>query len=85
VADESAGVLVFAQGANGNVAPVAQITGLSYPDGVATDAQDDIYVADFSGKSIEEFASDANGYATPLRTIQGHKTTLNGPNYLVLR
>ncbi|HEY6327453.1 MAG TPA: NHL repeat-containing protein [Candidatus Cybelea sp.] len=85
VADEGAGVLIFSPGANGNVAPVAHITGLAYPAGVVTDAQDHIYVANFSGESIEEFASNANGNATPLRTIRGRKTTLKGPNYLVLR
>jgi sugar lactone lactonase YvrE len=85
VADESAGVLIFSPGANGNVAPVAHITGLTYPAGVVTDGQDNIYVANFSGKSIEEFLPNANGNATPLRTIRGRKTTLKGPNYLVLR
>ncbi|HVR45393.1 MAG TPA: NHL repeat-containing protein [Candidatus Binatia bacterium] len=85
VADESAGILVFSPGANGNVAPVAHITGLTYPAGVVTDGQDNIYVANFSGESIEEFLPNANGNATPLRTIRGRKTTLKGPNYLVLR
>jgi sugar lactone lactonase YvrE len=85
VADEGAGVLVFSPGANGDVAPVAHITSLAYPAGVVTDAQDHIYVADFSGESIEEFPPNANGNATPLRTIRGRKTTLKGPNYLVLR
>lgn len=85
VADESAGILIFSPGANGNVAPVAHITGLTYPAGVVTDGQDHIYVANFSGESIEEFPQNANGNATPLRTIHGRKTTLKGPNYLVLR
>jgi sugar lactone lactonase YvrE len=85
VADENAGVLIFAPGANGNVAPAATISPFSYADGIVTDAHDNIYVADFTAKAIEEFPSYANGYWQPIRTIHGHKTTLDGPNFLVLR
>ncbi len=84
VADEFVGVLVFAKGASGDVAPVAKITGFGYADGVVADAQDHIYVADFNGNSIKEFASNADGNATPMRTIEGFKTGLNGANYLAL-
>ena len=84
VADEGAGVFVFAKGANGNVAPLAKITGISYPTGVVADGHDHIYVADFTGNSIKEFASNANGNATPLRSITGSNTGLSGANYLVL-
>jgi hypothetical protein len=76
-------VLVFAKGATGNVAPVQSISGIAYPTGVMADSQDHIWVADFTGDSIKEFASNANGNATPLRTIAGSKTTLSGANYLV--
>jgi hypothetical protein len=85
VADESSGVLVFAKGANGNVAPLQQITNVSYADGVMADSSNNIYVADWGHKAIEEFASDANGYATPIRAIEGSRTGFNGPNYLSLR
>jgi hypothetical protein len=85
VADENAGVLIFAPGANGNVAPVATITPFSYPAGIVTDAQDNIYVADFAGQAIDEYPSYANGYWLPNRRIKGHRTTLDGPNFLVLR
>jgi len=78
------GVLVFASGASGNVAPVATITGFSYADGVVADAKNHIWVADFVDNSIQEYAGNANGHATPLRTIQGSNTTLNGPNFLAL-
>jgi secreted PhoX family phosphatase len=84
VADEYAGVLVFAKGANGNVAPLQKITGLSYPAGVMADSNGHIWVAEFTGNAIKEFAATANGNATPLRTIDGVKTTLSGPNYLVM-
>ncbi|HEX3456324.1 MAG TPA: NHL repeat-containing protein [Candidatus Baltobacteraceae bacterium] len=84
VADEDAGVLIFAKGANDNTAPVQKITGLSRPAGVMADSHGHIWVADFGGNSIKEFAATANGNATPLRTIAGSKTTLSGPNYLVM-
>jgi hypothetical protein len=82
VADESTGLLVFASGALGDVSPLQEITSVSYADGVMTDTSNDIYVADWGHKAIEEFASSANGNATPLRSIQGSKTGLNGPNFL---
>ena len=84
VADEYAGVFVFAKGANGNVAPLQKITGMSYPAGIMADSNSHIWVADFTGNSIKEFAPTANGAATPLRTIEGSKTTLSGANYLVM-
>ena len=84
VADQYAGVLVFGKGGHGNVAPVAKITGFNAVTGVVSDASDHIWAADFVGKSIKEFASNANGNATPLRTIQGSNTTMNGPNFLIL-
>ena len=84
VADESTGVLVFAKGAKGNVAPHATITGFAGVAGVTADAHDHIYVADFGGNALDEFASNADGPATPLRKIQGSKTTLDAPNYLAI-
>lgn len=84
VADEYSGVLVFANGASGNATPVARITTLLRPSGVVADSQDHIWASDFSGESIVEFASDANGNAAPLKTIGGTKTKLYGPEYLVI-
>jgi hypothetical protein len=46
------------------------------------DSKGHIYAAEFSSDSINEFAHSATGNATPLRTIEGPKTTLNGPNSL---
>jgi hypothetical protein len=51
------------------------------PAGVAA-AKDHIWVAEFGGATIDEFARNANGNATPLRKISGANTTLNGPNYI---
>jgi sugar lactone lactonase YvrE len=84
VADESVGILVFAKGAHGNVAPKATITGFIEVAGVTADAQDHIYAADFGGNAIEEFASNANGPASPLRKIEGVKTMLSADTYPVL-
>ncbi len=56
---------------------------LSYPAGVIADAKGHIYAADVSvNDTIKEFARSANGNATPLRTIEGPNTTLDGPNSL---
>ncbi len=85
VADEDVGILVFAKGATGNVAPAAVITGLDNPTGVVADAHDRIWVVDFGTNAIEEYAKNANGNATPLRTIQGQNTTLDQPLCLALR
>ncbi len=85
VADELVGVLVFAVGANGNVAPVQTILGFKAPSGVAADKQGHIWTVDYSGDSIDEYASNANGYATPMRSISGSLTSVNGANYLAMR
>ena len=85
VADEYAGIIVFASGAMGNVSPVQMILGLAYPAGVAADKQNNIWAADFTGNSIDEYAANANGYATPIRSIAGPATTLSGACFLVFR
>jgi hypothetical protein len=85
IADERVGVLVFAAGANGNVAPVATITGFVSIAGIIADKANHIWVADFSGGAIEEFASNASGPATPIRTIKGSKTGLNGACFLAFQ
>jgi hypothetical protein len=66
----------------GNVAPLQWITSVSYPAGVMGDSSGHIYAAEFSNDTIKEFARSANGNATPLRTIEGPYTTLDGPNFL---
>jgi sugar lactone lactonase YvrE len=82
VADENSGILVFAKGAIGDVTPAAWITSVSYPAGVMGDSKGHIYAAEFSNDTIKEFAHNATGNATPLRTIEGPYTTLDGPNSL---
>jgi hypothetical protein len=63
--------------ANGIVTASAQIGGLSAPLGVAVEGNGKIVVAD--GSAIKVFAANANGFPTPLHTISGSDTLLNGP------
>lgn len=85
VADDYAGLFVYAKGAIGDVKPVQHITGFTYADGVAVDEHDHIYVADGTAGSIKEFASNADGNATPIRTIAGSNTGFDGATYLVIQ
>jgi hypothetical protein len=63
--------------ANGIVTASAQIGGLTAPLGVAVEGNGKIVVAD--GSAIKVFAANANGFPTPLQTISGASTLLNGP------
>jgi hypothetical protein len=68
VADEFAGsssnpglVLIFAPGANGNVAPIATISqGLNYPFGITLDSSGNVYVGNFQGGSITVYAAQSH-------------------------
>ena len=62
---------------NGDVSPANVIDNVNNPDGVWVDAKGLIYVT--SGESIVVYAANATGNATPLRTISGGNTLLNGP------
>jgi hypothetical protein len=84
-------ILVFAAGANGNVAPIRTIsgsnTGLNQYGalGLALDGNQVLYVANscrygcVGSDSIVAFAKGANGNATPIRTISGAYTGLATP------
>ncbi|HEU5479399.1 MAG TPA: hypothetical protein VFU90_06175, partial [Candidatus Tumulicola sp.] len=50
--------------------------GLNSPRGVAVDSKGRIYVTD--SNRVLVYAANANGNATPLRTISGSNTQLNG-------
>jgi hypothetical protein len=58
-------ILVFSDGANGNVAPVNVITGsqtqLSQINGIAVDASGEIYVANTDSDDIVGFAPGSSG------------------------
>jgi hypothetical protein len=83
--DNVYGINVFAPGANGNVAPVANIprnstSGLSYPWGIALDSTGKIYTLDAG--HIFVFPADPVGTTSeaPLETIAGSNTELDGGN-----
>jgi len=84
-------VTVYSAGSSGNATPIQTIsgtnTGLSGILGIALDAAGDIYVSSSSvngpgALSINVFASNANGNATPLRTISGASTGISDPYQL---
>jgi hypothetical protein len=71
-------VLVYAAGSNGNVAPIATIsgskTGLAGPLAVALDDRGNLYVANRAiisgvGETITEYAAGSNGNVAPIATI----------------
>lgn len=85
-------VTVYAPGANGNVAPQRSImgkdTGLVNPNGIAVDADGNIYVSNVSNgdrpDAIVVFGPGANGDATPRTTITGNLTGLNYPGAMTI-
>lgn len=67
-------ILIFAPGTNGNTAPIATIdTGLDVPFGVALDTARNVYVANWQGQSITEYAA---GTYQVIRKISGDNTGL---------
>ncbi len=81
-------ITVYEAGGNGNIAPVATIsgagTGLSFPFGIALDSSGNIYVANLqtannktaSGGSITVYPAGSKGNASPSTTIAGDNTGL---------
>ena len=83
---------IFAAGSNGNVAPIAIVsgdaTGLSYPIGLALDSDSNIYVSNgytaneggnsrfFPGSSITVYAAGSEGNVPPTGIITGGSTGL---------
>jgi hypothetical protein len=76
-------IVIFSSGANGNVAPVAQIvgpaTGIHDINGVAVDGAGNIWASDPVALAIFRFSGAANANVAPLQTIQGISTQLNDP------
>jgi len=81
VADKKVGVLVFAAGAKGNVAPFAVIPENAGAYGVAAAPNGHVWVALFAG-SIEEFEITPSGQPILVRNIAGSNTTLSGATFL---
>jgi hypothetical protein len=81
-------VTVFAAGSNGNVAPIATITGpatgLNYPTAIALDSSGKLYVANSGTQNggadtVTVYPAGSNGNAQPSATISGAGTGLVTP------
>ena len=94
---EKGSVTVYRAGSNGNVAPIATIsggrTGLSYPLGIALDSSGNIYVTNtYTGNtrgsppnsSITVYPAGSNGNAAPIAVIAGGNTGLDYPQGIAL-
>jgi hypothetical protein len=72
----------YANGASGNVAPIATIsgsrTGLSGPTGLAISGSD-VWVTDATTNTLEAFSIGTTGNVLPIKAIYGAKTTLDTP------
>ncbi|MGA9725823.1 MAG: NHL repeat-containing protein [Candidatus Binatus sp.] len=82
-------ITVYPARSNGNVAPVATIsgaeTGLSYPIGIALDSSRNIYVANGdNGYSITVYQAGSNGNAAPIAVISGDNTGIYYPRGIAL-
>jgi DNA-binding beta-propeller fold protein YncE len=98
VTDYSAGitdsVFVYSAGSNGNVAPIASIsgsnTGLHKPQGIAVDSNGKIYVADVfvvknsASGSVFVYPAGSNGDVFPSAAISGSNTGLFQPRGIAL-
>ena len=96
VADFSGGggvgsIALFAAGANGNIAPIATIsgasTGLNGAEGLALDGSGRIWVVNQNAPNVEAFAPGSNGNVAPAITIAGVNTGMTlatRPGYLAL-
>jgi hypothetical protein len=89
--DNAAGITEYAAGANGNVAPIAAISGpqVSSSSVIAFDAAGNLFVnetrpgpASSFEYTVEEFAAGATGNPSPIATLHGPDTGLNGPSGL---
>jgi sugar lactone lactonase YvrE len=89
--DNAAGISEYAAGANGNVAPIAAISGpqVSSSSVIAFDAAGNLFVnetrpgpASSFEYTVEEFAAGATGNPSPIATLHGPDTGLNGPSGL---
>ncbi|MBC5801185.1 MAG: hypothetical protein GIX03_05830 [Candidatus Eremiobacteraeota bacterium] len=82
-------VLEFAPGANGNVAPIATLsgpnTGLAGTTNLTFDAAGDLLTTSATGSpGILIFAPGATGNVAPTGTISGSNTGINGPECVVV-
>lgn len=91
--NNSDAMLLFAAGANGNVAPIQTIsgsnTGLNASSAIALDASGKIFVANYYGRvgygSVTVFAAGANGNVAPVQAIFGSRTQVSFPTGIAVR
>lgn len=87
VTDSGNAILEFPQTANGNVSPVASISGtntqLVSATAIARDSSGRIYVANQNQNQILGFSSSVTGNASPLFQISGGNTQLHVPAALL--
>jgi sugar lactone lactonase YvrE len=88
VGSASPGVLEFAAGASGNVAPIRVISGsythLTNANAVALDSSGYIYISNYLANTIVVFVPSAKGNVRPTRIIEGSKTLLDSPEGLAV-
>src|SRR5579863_4910503 len=85
---ETNSIDIFKQTDNGDVAPVAVLSGkatdLDGPYAVAVFSNGQLYVTDQISNSFTVYAAGASGNQAPLRRIAGEKTGLNTPSGIAL-
>jgi virginiamycin B lyase len=75
------GIAEYAPGATGNASPIATIVPtnpVGQVDGIAIDAQGEVYISDASNAAVYVYPAGANGNTAPIRTLQGNLTKLGG-------
>jgi DNA-binding beta-propeller fold protein YncE len=86
--NNTSAVTVYSRTANGNVAPLRTISGVSTgltPNGLAVDpVNNEIVVANTSPRSLTIHARTASGDLAPLRTVSGVATGLDGPAFVAV-
>jgi sugar lactone lactonase YvrE len=91
--DNAGGITEYPAGANGNTAPIAAVSGpqVSSSSVIAFDPAGNLFVnetrpgpASSSEYTVEEFAAGATGNPSPIATLHGADTGLNGPSGLGL-
>lgn len=78
VGNDQASALVFAANGAGDVTPLRQIT-VAGANGIAVRGTE-LFVTSGNNNSVQVFPTNADGVATPLRTIAGPNTKLNYSN-----
>ncbi|MGB8412352.1 MAG: choice-of-anchor D domain-containing protein [Candidatus Binatus sp.] len=72
-------VTAYPAASNGDLSPIATITGLRSPQGIAQDSSGNIYVVNDSPASVVVYPAGSTGDAAPSATISGPDTGLKDP------